>query len=171
MGAYGRSKVQTVHPRRLSHMGLFTRDVPEAARFYSEALGIRMSDHSGGALAFMHGPHGSDHHLIALVTSDGPGLHHVCWDVKSLEEVALGGMQMAAAGFAAGWGLGRHVLGSNYFHYIRDPWGSYCEYSADIDYIPADMDWPAGDHEPEDSMFLWGPNPPEDFIKNHETGR
>ena len=30
---------------------------------------------------------------------------------------------MPDKGFADGWGLGRHVLGSNYFHYVRDPVG------------------------------------------------
>ena len=69
-------------------------------------------------------------------------------------------MQMADKGFTAGWGLGRHVLGSNYFHYVRDPWGSYAEYSSDIDYIPVDHDWKAGDHPPEDSFYVWGPAPP-----------
>ena len=56
-----------------------------------------------------------------------------------------------------GWGSGRHVLGSNYFHYVRDPWGSYAEFSFDIDYIPVDHDWQSGDHPPEDSFYVWGP--------------
>ena len=65
--------------------------------------------------------------------------------------------------------IGRHVLGSNYFHYIRDPWGSYAEYSCDIDYIPVTQDWQAADQPAEDSFYLWGPNPPEDFAKNFEV--
>ena len=36
----------------------------------------RLSDRSGPGIAFLHSPHGSDHHLIALAKSDGPGLHH-----------------------------------------------------------------------------------------------
>ena len=51
------------------------------------------------------------------------------------------------SGYAAGWGFGRHVLGSNYFHYVRDPWGSYCEYSAGMDYVPCGVNW-----EPTDSV-------------------
>jgi catechol 2,3-dioxygenase len=90
--------------------------------------------------------------------------------VPSVNEVGLGAMQMAEKGSVAGWGMGRHVLGSNYFHYVRDPWGSYSEYSADIDYIPVETDWAAGDHAPADSMFLWGPAPPADFVTNFEIG-
>ena len=78
-------------------------------------------------------------------------------------------MQMLAEGWDRGWGVGRHVLGSNYFYYVRDPWGSYCEYSYDIDYIPAGFEWPAANHDPEDSLYLWGPNVPEDFVVNYEV--
>ena len=78
---------------------------------------------------------------------------------------------MDAQGYTHGWGVGRHVLGSNYFHYVRDPWGSFAEYSYDIDFIPADVDWPAADHPPEDSFYVWGPPVPDDFVINHENAR
>ena len=65
-------------------------------------------------------------------------------------------MHMLGKGYAKGWGLGRHVLGSNYFHYVRDPWGSYSEYSADIDYIPATYDWQGGDQPAPDDFFTPG---------------
>jgi catechol 2,3-dioxygenase len=42
------------------------------------------------------------------------------------------------------------VLGSNYFHYVQDPCGSFCEYSADIDFVSAGQAWPAGDFAPDD---------------------
>jgi catechol 2,3-dioxygenase-like lactoylglutathione lyase family enzyme len=166
-----RSQVPLVRPRRLAHMLVFTRDIPAAIRFYRDVLGLRLSDRSGDMIAFMHGIHGSDHHMIAFVKSEGPGLHHLSWDVASINEIGIGAMQMADKGFCAGWGLGRHVLGSNYFHYVRDPWGSYAEYSSDIDYIPVDHDWKAGDHPPEDSFYVWGPTPPPDFAFNHEIAK
>jgi catechol 2,3-dioxygenase-like lactoylglutathione lyase family enzyme len=167
----GRSKVHTVRPRRLAHILMFTTDIPKAIKFYSEVLGLRLSDRSGDLICFMHGVHGSDHHLVAFAKSDAPGLHHLSWDVPSINDIGLGAMQMADKGHTAGWGLGRHVLGSNYFHYVRDPWGSYSEYSSDIDYIPVDHDWEAADHPPEDSFYVWGPNPPPEFVVNHEIER
>ena len=63
------------------------------------------------------------------------------------------------------------MLGSNYFYYVQDPWGSWAEYSFDIDFVPADVDWPAADHPPEDSFYIWGPTVPDDFIINHEQPR
>ena len=166
--APSRSRVTQVRPRRLAHMLIFTRDIAQAIKFYGGVLGLRLSDRSGDLIAFMHGIHGSDHHMIAFVKSDGPGLHHLSWDVPSINAIGLGAVQMADKGYAAGWGLGRHVLGSNYFHYVRDPWGSYAEYSSDIDYIPVDHDWKAADHPPADSFYVWGPTPPEDFAFNYE---
>jgi catechol 2,3-dioxygenase-like lactoylglutathione lyase family enzyme len=168
-GAPFRSTTPRTRPRRLSHVLMFTTDVRKAIAFYTRVLGMRLSDHSGDNIAFLHGIHGSDHHMIAFARSDAPGHHHFSWDVGSVDEIGAGAMHMLDKGYSKGWGLGRHVLGSNYFHYVQDPWGSYSEYSADIDYIPATCDWPAGDHAPDDSFYAWGPNVPEDFVHNYEA--
>jgi catechol 2,3-dioxygenase-like lactoylglutathione lyase family enzyme len=158
-----------VKPRRLSHILLFTPDVPAAIDFYSRTVGVRLSDEAGGVVAFLHGVHGSDHHMVAFAKSDGPGFHHCSWDVESTHAVGLGAMRMAEKGHARGWGVGRHVLGSNFFHYVRDPWGSYSEYSSDIDYVPVDMEWQEIHCDAEDGFYLWGPTPPADFVTNFET--
>lgn len=165
-----RSSAQQVRPVRLTHALLFSTDVMRSVRFYTEMLGMRLSDHSGEGIAFLHGAHASDHHMIALAKSSGPGLHHTSWIVRGVDEIGLGMEQMRAAGYAKGWGVGRHVIGSNYFFYSQDPWGSFTEYSYDIDFIGADADWPEADHPPDDSFYLWGPNPPADFITNREAG-
>jgi catechol 2,3-dioxygenase-like lactoylglutathione lyase family enzyme len=166
--APARSQVAQVKPRALSHVLLFTPDVNRMVEFSRDVLGLRLSDRSGDIIAFMHGPHGSDHHLVAFAKSNAPGLHHTSWDVGSVDEVGLGAEQMRAAGYGQGWGVGRHVLGSNYFYYVRDPWGSYAEYSYDIDFVPHDIEWPAADHQAEDSLYVWGPPPPEDFTTNYD---
>ena len=58
-----------MRPRRLSHLLMFASDVPASIAFYRDVLGLRLSDHSGDGIAFLHGAHGSDHHLIALAKS------------------------------------------------------------------------------------------------------
>ena len=152
-----RSRAPRVQPLYLSHILLFSADVARATRFYVDVLGLRVSDTSGDVIAFLRSPHGSDHHLIALAKSGGLGLHHTSWCVASLDDVGLGMEQMSAAGHGEGWGVGRHVLGSNYFRYVRDPWGSYAEYSYDIDFVAPGAPWPATDHPPEDALYVWGP--------------
>ncbi|WP_158936228.1 VOC family protein [Burkholderia sp. S171] len=159
-----------VRPVRLSHIMRFTADVPRAIDFYTRVLGLRLSDRSADHVAFLHGPHGSDHHLMAFAKSQGPGLHHLSWDVPTIEEVGLGAMHMAACGYKKGWGVGRHVLGSNYFFYVADPWGSFSEYSAEMDFIPASLDWHPLDHPAEDSSYLWGPDVPAYMRENAELG-
>ena len=166
--APSRSKAAPVHPRRLSHVLLFSPDVPRQIAFYESVLGLRLSDRSGDIIAFLHGPHSSDHHLVAFAKSGAPGLHHSSWDVGLFDDVGRGAERMKEHGYKHGWGVGRHVLGSNYFYYVQDPWGSWAEYSYDIDFVPADVVWPAADHPPEDSFYIWGPDVPDDFIVNHE---
>ncbi len=167
-GAPVRRDAPVVRPRRLSHMLAFTTDIARAVEFYSRNLGLRLSD-SSDRVAFMHAIHGSDHHILAFAESSAAGIHHSSWDVGGIDDIGLGAMSMADKGYTRGWGLGRHVLGSNYFHYVQDPWGSFAEYSCDIDYIPATQDWQAGTHRPEDSFYLWGPEPPADFTTNCEA--
>ncbi len=163
-----RSAVKPVQPRRLSHALLFSPDVPRSAQFFLQTVGLKVSDSSGDLIYFLHGAHGSDHHMLGLVKSEGPGLHHLSWDVASVHQVGLGMEQMLQAGFTRGWGVGRHVLGSNYFYYAQDPWGSFCEFSHDIDHIPAGLEWPARDHPAEDSFYAWGPAVPDYFTVNTE---
>lgn len=167
--AWNRKIAPKVRPRRLSHALMFSPDVIAATKFYEDALGLRLSDRSEDVVAFMHGVHGSDHHLIALAKSNAGGMHHASWDVGSIDEVGLGMEQMLSAGYTRGWGVGRHVLGSNYFYYARDPWGSYFEYSYDIDFVPGDFDWKSSNSPPEDSFYVWGPAVPADFVTNFEV--
>jgi len=163
-----RGSIKQVRPTRMTHALVFCSDVPRSTKFYADALGLRLSDRSGEGIGFMHAPHASDHHILAFAKSEGPGLHHTSWIVRGIDEIGIGMEQIIKAGYAYGWGVGRHVLGSNYFYYSRDPWGSFTEYSCEIDFIGADVDWPTNDHPPEDSFYLWGPNAPEDFVTNHE---
>jgi catechol 2,3-dioxygenase-like lactoylglutathione lyase family enzyme len=163
-----RSKAVATLPQRLSHLARMTPSVPMQIDFYIRVLGLRLSDRSGDVVAFLHAPHGGDHHLLAFAKGPGVCLHHLSWDVPTVEDVGLGMSRMQTAGYHTGWGVGRHVLGSNYFYYAQDPWGSWCEFSATMDYIPAHDDWQAADHPPEDSFYLWGPAVDPIFLANSE---
>ncbi|RZF63439.1 metapyrocatechase [Sphingomonas populi] len=167
-GAVRKAIAPVAKPRRLAHIMLFTANISGAIDFYSQILGLRLSDRSGDIVAFMHGIHGSDHHLIALAASDRSGLHHSSWDMPTFHDVGLASQLMIEKGHSAGWGLGRHLLGANYFYYVRDPWMSFAEYSADIDFIPAGAEWPAADYTPDDAFSFWGPPPPPQFAANFE---
>ncbi len=159
-------------PRRLGHVLLFTPDVPRLTRFYTGLLGMRLSDTvAGDMIAFLRCAGDSDHHVLALARSDRSGFHHASFEAGSLDEIMAGVAALADAGYRPAWGLGRHVIGSNFFYYIRDPWNGMAEYFWDIDFVPGDVDWQARDWAPEDGFFLWssGGPPPADFVQTFET--
>lgn len=159
---------RVVRPRRMGHCLLFSSDLNRSLEFYQRFLGLRLADRSGDNVAFLYSPHGSDHHVIAFGRSDRPGFHHASFEVPNVDYIGMGAMNMAQKGYREGWGFGRHVAGSNYFHYIRDPWGGFAEYFCDIDYIPAGCAWEARDLPAEFALYLWGPPVPEYFFQNCE---
>jgi catechol 2,3-dioxygenase-like lactoylglutathione lyase family enzyme len=55
---------------------LFSSGVLRSIEFYRHVLGLRLSDRSGDGVAFMHGIHGSDHHMIALAKPGAAGGLH-----------------------------------------------------------------------------------------------
>src|SRR5439155_5969717 len=130
-----------VAPRKLGHVLFFTPDVSRQIDFYSRVLGLKLSDRVKNIIAFLRCS--TDHHNLAFLSSKGPGFHHGSFQVGSIDEIALGATRMRDAGWQQGWGLGRHVIGSNYFYYTLDPWGSFVEYYHDLDYIPEQCAWVA----------------------------
>jgi catechol 2,3-dioxygenase-like lactoylglutathione lyase family enzyme len=157
-----------VRPHRLGHVLLHTPDLDGTIGFYTGVLGMCLSDRVPGIIAFMHVAVGGDHHVVALLKDQRPGFHHASFEVGSVDEIGLGAQNMLGTGYKNGWGLGRHVIGSNYFHYLRDPWNSLAEYFCDIDQIPGDGSWKAEDQIAGDALYRWGPPVPEDFGRNYE---
>lgn len=164
-----KSVLPDVRPRRMGHVLMFTPDVDRSFEFLHKAIGLELSDRSGKGVMFTHFPGGSEHHVIAFAKSSHIGFHHASFLVASPDEVGLGGQRMAEKGHKKGWGFGRHSIGSNFFHYVADPWGSYVEYYADMDYIHDSEQWEAKNWPPEDALHSWGPEPPVDFVYNYES--
>lgn len=148
-------------PRRLMHCLSFVSDQKRAEQFYFNALGLQLADRIEGKATFMRAPSG-DHHTFGLVVSDRPGLHHAAWECDNIDSIVVGAQNMHRAGYTDGWGLGRHNLGSNYFHYLRGPRNLWFEYSCDIDQVTDN--WVARDHHVK--PWAWGPPAPADFTDN-----
>jgi catechol-2,3-dioxygenase len=152
-----------VLPRRLGHSLLFTPQQQQMTEFYTQVLGLRVSDRIPGKVTFLNAGPG-DHHIFGFITSSHRGFHHASFEVPSIDAIALGADRMRAKGREAGWGLGRHTIGSNFFHYNPDPWGSWIEWFSDIDQV--DDHWVARDWDVP--PHLWGTPPPETFLNNLE---
>src|SRR5712691_7279636 len=104
-------------PRRLGHVLLFTGGLDRQLDFYTRVLGMKLSDRSRQVIVFLRCT--TDHHNLAFLTSRGPGFHHGSFEVGTVDEIAMGAVKMQESGWQPGWGLGRHVIGSNFFYYIR----------------------------------------------------
>jgi catechol 2,3-dioxygenase-like lactoylglutathione lyase family enzyme len=158
-------------PRRLGHMILFTPDVARKRQFYCDVLGMRLSDTIvDNYAAFLRTAGDSDHHVLAFLNSPASGFHHASFEVASIDEAEAGARNLRGKNYLHAWGPGRHGVGSNYFHYFRDPWNGMAEYFFDMDHISDASAWTPVDWTKKDGMFLWsadGP-PPPDFGRNYE---
>jgi len=157
-------------PRRLGHVLKFTTDVQRTADFYMRNLGMRMSDRIGDLALFLRFGCDSDHHTLAIAKSEGTGLHHMSFEMGNLDQIQFCAGRMIDRGYRDGWGVGRHIYGSNYFHYVRDPWNGLVEFFWDIDFIPANAAWePENAEAGEEALYQWATQqPPADFLRNYE---
>jgi catechol 2,3-dioxygenase-like lactoylglutathione lyase family enzyme len=169
-GMLAKAKTGEVRPVRLGHVLLFTPDVPRSIEFFTDALGMGLADRAQDVIAFMCARRESDHHVVAFAQSAGGiGFHHASFLVATPDEVGRAGRRLTQIGKRGNWGFGRHTIGSNFFHYIQDPWGSWFEYYSDIDYISDYSQWTPTNYGMEDSLENWGPELPKDFVHNYET--
>ncbi len=158
-----------VLPLKLGHVMMFSPDVMASVKFVTEGLGMGLADHAQDVVAFTCTKKNSDHHVLAFGKSAGIGFHHASFQVNDPDEVGRAGSALLAKAGRGDWGFGRHTVGSNYFHYIQDPWGSWFEYYSDMDHIDDYALWTPTNYGPEDSMANWGPALPPDFVHNYEV--
>ncbi|WP_206243963.1 VOC family protein [Novosphingobium terrae] len=158
-----------VRPLRLGHVLVFSPDVLASVDFMTQALGMGLADRAQDVIAFCCARKDSDHHVVAFAKAGAIGFHHASFQVSDPDEVGRGGRALLARAGKGDWGFGRHTIGSNVFHYIQDPWGSWFEYYADMDYIDDYALWSPTNYALEDSLANWGPPVPHDFVHNYEA--
>lgn len=129
-------------PRRLGHMVLMVRDIQKSAKFYTEVLGLEVSDWISDKMVFLRA--GTDHHDLALaqLPEDSPdlndlprytrpGLEHFSYLIDSEEEMERSVKVLQEHGIEIVRGIGRHGPGNNLFLVFKDPDGNnvevYCE--------------------------------------------
>ncbi|MEV0104753.1 VOC family protein [Nocardia sp. NPDC050799] len=123
-------------PRKLAHVVLNTSDIDRTADFYTQVLGMRISDWSEHQMTFLRC--NSDHHVIALNQAGFPSINHVAYEMESLDHFMRGLGSLKRSGIAPQWGPGRHGPGDNTFSYFTDPAGLVCEYTSEVAQIDED---------------------------------
>jgi catechol-2,3-dioxygenase len=154
-------------PARIGHMLMFTPEPEKSEAFFCSVLGMRTTDRAAGKVTFMAAGDGViDHHCFGLIPSTHRGLQHASFKVGGIDDIGFGLWRMRQAGYEEGFGPGRHALASNLFHYIRDPWGSWVEYYADMDRI-SDQ-WKCRDWN--ELPYVWGPEWAPEFWGKEMNG-
>lgn len=152
-----------VRPRRLSHVVLGCTDAATTQRFFTDALGFKVSDRIGDMAAFLRCS--TDHHNVLIQHAPLRFLHHTSWLVDDVDEIGRGAKSLLDEDPTRHvWGLGRHFIGSNFFWYLKDPAGNFAEYSCDLDVIVDDERWEPGVFEDERALYAWGPPVPGEFL-------
>ena len=164
-----RNQTPSPVPLRLGHILVFTPDVMASVKFFTQALGMGLADRAQDVIAFCCARSNSDHHVVAFAKSPGVGFHHASFMLADPDQVGRAGAALKVKSGRGEWGFGRHTIGSNFFHYVQDPWGSWFEYYSDMDFIEDYALWTPRNYDMEDSLANWGPAVPEDFVHNYEV--
>lgn len=158
-------------PRRLGHVVVGSPDPAATVKFFAEGIGFRTSDVVGGIATFLRCS--ADHHNLLVMPGPVPYLNHYAFELDDIDAVGA-----AATHYLAGLaedrhviGLGRHVIGSNVFWYMRDPCGTMFEFFSDMDCIADDDAWEIGTDFTPNQFAAWGPQePPQAFFVPDDIG-
>lgn len=156
-------------PRKVAHVVLNTVDIDAACAFYSEVLGMRISDWSEHQMAFLRC--NTDHHVIAFNQAPWTSVNHVAYEMPTVDHFMRGIGKLKQSGISPQWGPGRHGPGDNTFSYFTDPAGLVCEYTSEVAQIEEDSwlcrVWP---RTPELSDQWGTAGPPSETIRKHMAG-
>ncbi len=150
-------------PRKLGHVNCLTSRLAESSRFYSDVLGMGVTDHLGDAATWFHV--NTDHHVMALVDKAVSRFHHLAFDVVDIGQMRDLLDHVARHGRWLGWGPTRHGVGGNIASYVR-----ILEEECFVE-LYCDMEQLQADHEPRvwpDDRYssnTWGPLPPRSYFR------
>ena len=154
------------HPRKLGHVNFLTAALREQLSFYTETLGMHVTDWLGQNGVWLHV--GSDHHVMALVDKEYSHFHHLAFDVVDIGQMRMALDHLGRHGRWLGWGPVRHGIGGNIAAYVR-----IVEEECFVE-LYCDMEQLQADHQPRqwpDDRFssnTWGPLPPRSYFRFDE---
>jgi catechol 2,3-dioxygenase-like lactoylglutathione lyase family enzyme len=151
------------HPRKLGHVNFLTGALREQLAFYTDTLGMRVTDWLGDGGVWLHT--GTDHHVMALVDKDYAHFHHLAFDVVDIGQMRMALDHLGRHGRWLGWGPVRHGIGGNIASYVR-----IVEEECFVE-LYCDMEQLQAGHEPRRwpddrySSNTWGPLPPRSYFR------
>jgi catechol 2,3-dioxygenase-like lactoylglutathione lyase family enzyme len=155
-----------LRPLRLHHVTFASADLGRMVGFYVEVLGFRISDVMGDDAngdVFVWLRCNREHHTVAVVRAEAPGLDHYALEVESWAELGRWCDELAARDVPLTWGPGRHGPGNNLFAMFDDVDGRHVELSCEMErfwdgraeYARVPRRWAPT----PTTVNLWGPTP------------
>ena len=150
-------------PRRLGHVNCLTGAIDANLAFYTDVLGMKISDWLGVVGVWLHID--AEHHVMALVETGAPHFHHLAFDVVDIGKMRDLLDHLARHGRWVSWGPTRHGIAGNIATYVR-----IIEEPCHVE-LYCDMEQLADDHEPRvypDDRYssnTWGPLPPRSYFR------
>lgn len=158
---------------RIDHFNLFVSDVEEASDWYIHELGFQCTEYTETedgnpklwATWLKRKP---TVHDVALMTGEGPRVHHAGFYVPDQQAILHTADLLASSGYVKSMerGPGRHGISNAFFLYLRDPDGHRIElYTGD--YLSVDPAWKPIKwklNDPQRQTF-WGAPAPESWFK------
>lgn len=156
-------------PLGVTHVVLNTAELDRMVGFYTDVLGLRVSDWSEHQMAFLRC--NSYHHCIAFNQADWASVNHVAYEMPSVDHFMRGIGRLRHHGRTPLWGPGRHGPGNNTFSYFADPARLVCEYTSDVQQI-VEADWlPRVWRRVPELADLWGTaGPPSGEVRQCMAG-
>ncbi|HEY1369585.1 MAG TPA: VOC family protein [Gaiellaceae bacterium] len=150
-------------PRKLGHTNFLTGELAAETAFYTDVLGLRITDRLGDEGVWFHC--NADHHCLALVNKGYSHVHHLALELVDWGEIRVALDHLAQHGRWLAWGPLRHGLGRNLSAYVRIPEEElFVEVFCDIEQLEPDhepRDWPDDAH----SSNVWGILPPRSYFR------
>jgi catechol 2,3-dioxygenase-like lactoylglutathione lyase family enzyme len=148
-------------PARLQHLVLASTDAERMTKFYTEVVGLRVSDRVLDdehtlRTSFMRTD--GEHHSLAVFQADRCRLDHHCHETTNWNLIRDWADHFSEEGIVLTWGPGRHGPGNNLFIFIHDPDDNWIEISAELETGGEEHTvgiWP----HVERSLNMWGAAP------------
>ena len=150
-------------PRKLGHVNFLPANIDAGVHFYTETLGMRVSDRLGSEGVWLSV--NSDHHVMALIAKGVSHFHHLAFDTVDIGQMRDLLDRVARHGRWLGWGPTRHGVGGNIASYVRIV-EEHCfvELYCDMEQLQeghVPRDWP----DDRFSSNTWGPLPPRSYFR------
>ncbi len=137
----------------LGHVVLMNSDVDAARRFYTDVIGMRLSDYTERPFDAHFFHVNERHHSFAIIRNAREGLHHLMLELLEFDDVGQTYDLLEVEGVRLGASLGRHTNDHMTSFYMFTPSGFMIEYGwggRDIDVA----DWHA--EKMDCGPSLWG---------------